>query len=188
VKEQRPEELATLQDLAQRALEHPDLLEPRASHQVLRLWRDPAFGNPTTWAVYELQAGASSSRSSHLSPQLVLRAVTWDRRHDLERFADPLQGIREGFSAPPTMHLRDGQIARKPVDSWLEEVRQMSIPVLGVVPSKGLDGEFWGIEVDQPFLLVRLQWWEEGPTEWAPFTQAVVRLQQLLADACQVEE
>jgi hypothetical protein len=192
MKENRPEALATLQDRAQWALEHPNLLEPQAQlremHQQLRLWHDLAFGNPTTWAVFESRAGASSSRRSQPSPQLAVREVTWDRQHDLQRFVDPLQGVREGFSAPPTILVQDGVIAREAVDSWLQDVRQVSIPVLGVAPAIGLDGESWGIEVDRPFLLVRLQWWGDGPQVWIPFTQAVVHLQQLLADASQVDE
>jgi hypothetical protein len=192
MKENRPDELATLQNRAQWALEHPDLLEPSAQlqdmHERLRLWHDPAFGNPTTWAVFESREGASSSRSRHPSPQLVVREVTWDRRHDLGRFVDPLQGVREGFHAPPTILVQDGAIARELIDAWLQEIRQVSIPVLGVTPARGLDGESWGIEIDQPFLLVRLRWWEDGPTEWAPFTQSVVHLQQLLAGASQVNE
>ncbi len=190
--EHRPEELATLKSRAQSALEHPDLLEPHARlhemHQLLRLWHDPAFGNPTTWAIFESRAGASTSRRSQLSFQLAAREVTWKRQHDMGRFSDPLQGVREGFHAPPTIRVQDGAIAQKLIESWLQEVHQIRLPVLGVTPAVGLDGESWGIEVDQPFLLVRLQWWEDGPTEWAPFIQAVVQLQRLLADACQVDD
>jgi hypothetical protein len=34
----------------------------------------------------------------------------------------------------------------------------------------------WGIEVDQPCLRVRLEWWIDGPADWAEFTRAVTRL------------
>ncbi len=55
--ERRPEEIAQLQARAREALEQLDQLEPRAPvqhlRQLLRLWHDPAFGNPTAWAVFE---------------------------------------------------------------------------------------------------------------------------------------
>ena len=185
--EHRPEEIAHLQARAHEALEHLGLLEPRAQvqhlRQLLRLWHDPAFGTPTAWAVYE-HARLPSDPAGHRPPTwMAVREATWDRPHDLGRFADPLQGVREGFSAPPTIRVRDGRIAQRSVTSWLREVRQLPIAILGVRGPVGLDGEFWGIEVGDVFLQVRLQWWGAGPAQWARFTQAIARLHALLAGA-----
>lgn len=183
--ERRPEEIAQLQARAREALEHLALLEPRAQvqhlRQLLRLWHDPAFGTPTAWAVYEHVRLPSAPQGRRPPTWMAVREATWDRPHDLGRFADPLQGMREGFSAPPTIRVRDGRIARGTVTSWLREVRQLPIVLLGIRGPVGLDGESWGIEVDDPFLQVRLQWWGTGPTQWLPLTQAIARLHALLA-------
>jgi hypothetical protein len=101
----------------------------------------------------------------------------------MRRFADPLQGLREGFDAPPTITVRDGQIARESVTSWLQEVARIRIALFGVEAPWGVDGESWGIEVIRPFLQARLEWWGDGPTSRAGFTRAVARLRKQLTDA-----
>jgi hypothetical protein len=185
--EHRPEEIAQLQARAREALEQLDRLEPRAPvqhlRQLLRLWHDPAFGNPTAWAVFEHVRLPSDPAGHRLTTWMVVREATWDRPHDGGRFTNPLQGVREGFSAPPTVRVRDGHIAQRPVRSWLHEVRQLPIALVAIQGPVGLDGEFWGLEVGNAFLQVRLQWWGSGPRQWAPLTQAIARLHQLLAGA-----
>src|SRR5258706_1282443 len=114
---------------------------------------------------------------------MVVREATWDRPHDGGRFADPLQGVREGFSAPPTIRVRDGRIAQRVITSWLREVRQLPIVLLGITGPFGLDGESWGIEVGDAFLQVRLQWWGAGTRQRSALTQATLRLRALLAGA-----
>jgi len=165
--EHRPEEIAQLQTRALEALEHLGRLEPRAPvqhlRQLLRLWHDPVFGAPTAWAVFEHVRLPSDPQGHRLPPWMAVREATWDRPHDLGRFADPLQGMREGFHAPPTIRVRDGRIAQGSITSWLREVRQLPIVLLGITGPFGLDGESWGIAVDDPFLQVRLQWWGAGP-------------------------
>jgi hypothetical protein len=185
--ERRPEEIAQLQARAREALEQLDQLEPRAPvqhlRQLLRLWHDPAFGNPTAWAVFEHVRLPSDRQGHRLPTWMMVREATWDRAHDGERFTNPLQGVREGFSAPPTIRVRDGRIAQRSVTSWLREVRQLPIAILGLRGPVGLDGESWGIEVGDAFLQVRLQWWGAGPRQWVPVTQAIARLHTLLAGA-----
>lgn len=187
--EHRPKEIAQLQARAREALEHLDRLEPRAPvqhlRQLLHLWHDPAFGTPTAWAVFEHVQLPSDPQGHRLPTWMVVREATWDRAHDGERFTNPLQGVREGFSAPPTIRVRDGRIAQRVITSWLREVRQLPIVLLGITGPFGLDGASWGIEVGDAdaFLQVRLQWWGSGPRQWAPLTQAIARLHTLLAGA-----
>jgi hypothetical protein len=190
--EQRPEEIAQLQARAQHALEHLAALEPCAPvqqmRQVLRLWHEPAFGTPKAWALFEHVRLPSDPSTRLLPAWMLVREATWDRPQDMGRFADPLQGLREGFDAPPTITVRDGQIAQEAVMSWLQEMAQLPIALFGVEAPWGIDGETWGLEVRQPFLHVRLQWWGAGPTPWAELTRAVAHLREQLTDTVRPRE
>lgn len=86
---------------------------------------------------------------------MVVREATWDRTHDLGRFAHRLQGVRGGFAAPATIRVRDGRIAQRPVRSWLREARRLRLALFGSRGPFGLDGESWGIEVGDDVLQVR---------------------------------
>jgi hypothetical protein len=190
--ENRPDEIARLQSGAQHALQHPEELEPRAAMQnvrrILRLWHEPAFSTPAAWALFDHTIVSSDPVSRPLPSWMLVRETVWDRPHDMGRFADPLQGLREGFAAPPTITVHDGHIARKAVELWFQEAARLLIAPLGVEAPWGVDGEMWGIEVSRPFLQVRLEWWGDGPTPWAEFTRAVAWLHKQFTDAVRADD
>ena len=90
--------------------------------------------------------------------------------------------ITRGWQAPPTLSIRDAQVADALLRRHLEELRRLPIPVAGVEAPVGVDGELFGLQYDGVFLATRLQWWEEGPQAWSAFTLAVTRLRNALAE------
>jgi hypothetical protein len=177
--ESRPEELAELETRARWALEHPERLEPREVVEdvrpVVRLWHYPAFSDYACWAVFRPARRNMSDQSG------IVRRVIWEWTHDLRRFADPLEWLKQGYRAPPTIVVRD---ARMPADQFaplLAELALAPVPAAGIAAYWGLDSETFGFEnVESGFLRVRLEWWCDGPEEWRAFTRCVAHLRGAL--------
>lgn len=176
--ENRPEARAELERRARQALEHPEAIEPVGvldrMHVTLRLWRYPAFFNHVAWSVFEPHANEAGKR------QTLVREVVWDRAHDLARFSDPLEGVRQGFHSPPTLHLRDAAVSSRQYQRLLHDIATHPAPVVQFRSIIGLDGEQFGIASETGFNSARMEWWGDGPKEWRDFIAAVMRLRAFL--------
>jgi hypothetical protein len=173
--EHRPEERARLEASARHALERPELQEPHdAVHYLrplLRLWRYPAFFAYTSLTVF----GPPDDAGMRL-----LRQVRWDMPHDVARFADPLEGIRQGFNAPPTLSVRDVSLPVELLREHLRAFHQLPIPLVVMGVPVGVDGEQCGLRLDAQVRSVEVQWWGDGPPEWAGIVAAFCRLYDAL--------
>ena len=99
----------------------------------------------------------------------------------MSRFSDPLEGVGQGFHAPPSVTVRDASVAEELLRRHLKELSKLPIPVVGIEEPVGLDGEDFGLRVYGYFLGTQLEWWADGPRSWAAFTAAVARLRGFLA-------
>lgn len=173
--ENRPAERELLQRRAEQALEDPASLEPSEpllfARPQLRLWHYPAFFVWTTWMVFEQPANEHS---------LLARRVIWDSPYDHSRFSDPLEGVRQGFSAPPTLTVDDASTIDNALQPFLHELGRQPIPVVTPHPSIGLDGETFGFQSYGSSATIRLQWWHDGPKEWRPLIEAIGRIRDFL--------
>ncbi len=177
--ENRPEELAELEARAQHALEHAEQLEPREAVSdfcpMLRLWHYPAFFDHKSWTIF-CPIGPNRGNGS-----VPIREVAWVRTHDLRRFADPLEWLKQGSRTSPTIHTRDARMPTRDIQLLLAELAKVPVPTVGIEVQWGLDGEVFGFEDCAPrFLHARLEWWGDGPEEWRAFTQTVARLRTAL--------
>jgi hypothetical protein len=175
--EDRPEERRTLELRGLLALEYAAQHEPvemiRELRPLLRLWNYPAFFPYTSWTVFD-PPDASRNR--------LVRQVQWDRPHDMLRFSDPLEGVRQGFHAPPSLRVNDAYIADGTLQQYLDELSRLPIAVVGIAAPLVLDGEVAGLQVYEHFFGTQVQWSGDGPSTWSAFTAAVARLQSFLAD------
>jgi hypothetical protein len=109
--EHRPEERNELVERARHALEHPDEVEPHDNlHRyslLLRLWRYPSFEPWIAWALFEPGRYADGANALHV------RQITWDQQRDLSRFANPMEWLRQGYRAPPTLGVADETVSRE---------------------------------------------------------------------------
>jgi hypothetical protein len=173
--EQHSVERAALEMRGRRALEEAAQHEPqnavRDLQPLLRVWHYPAFFAYSSWTFFDPPDDARSR---------LVRQVQWDRPHDLLRFVDPLEGVTQGFQAPPSVSARDDRVADCTLRSHVEELRRLPIPVAGIEAPFGLDGEIFGLQCYGYFLATHLQWWAEGPRAWSAFTSAVTRLRNAL--------
>ncbi len=111
---------------------------------------------------------------------LMVRRVIWDNPHDHGRFSDPLEGVRQGFFATPSLTVDDARTTRKALQPYLRELRAQPIPVLILRPAIGLDGETFGFQNHASSDTIRLEWWCDGPKEWRPLIKAVGRMRDFL--------
>lgn len=178
--ENRPEERAELESRAFWALEHLGQVEPREAvdrlQQMLRLWQYPAFDQYSAWAVFIPRREALVDET-----RVLIREVTWDRPHDLQRFANPLEWLKQGYRTPPLLHVQDVKIAYSRISALLGDLARLPVQVVAVQTLIGLDGEEFGFEYSASFLIrARLEWWCDGPTEWRAFIDCVARLRETL--------
>jgi hypothetical protein len=176
--EKRHQELYELRDRARWALEHAEHQEPceavQRLHVLLRLWHYPAFDLHTSWTVFQTQG------SSRETAQLSIRQVVWDNIRDSQRLTDPMEGLRRGFHTHPTLRICDAAVGFDEYNDIVATGRHLAIPMVGVEESVGLDGETFGIEIEEFLTHRRLEWWCSGPEEWRPFTKWVASLRSFL--------
>lgn len=150
--ENRPVEREALEMRGQHALEHAAQHEPREAvrnlQPLLRLWHYPASFAYVSWTVFD-PPDASRTR--------LVRQVRWDRPHDLLRFSDPLEGVRQGFQAPPTIFVRDARVEDDKFRADVQDLSRVPIPVVGIEAPFGVDGEVFGLHLYGYFLATQIQ-------------------------------
>jgi hypothetical protein len=165
---------AELEARAQRLLEHPKDLEPREVIRLygslLRLWHYPVYGSQTTWTI--LSPGKKASPGS----LPMVREVVWDRDADNERLFASAESLTRDTATQPTLRVRDAVLPAPMLDRFLAQGASLSVPVIVLAKSGGVDGEYFGLETYEVSPFVRLQWWCDGPTEWRHFTDWVTAL------------
>lgn len=157
--EHRHKEFSELSARAQGYLERLKVHLPH-HNLLLRLWHYPSFGRHISWLVHSPLPQYQKSDSP-----LVLEAV-WDQLFDSQRFSDPLEGLKHGFSLEPTVFLRQAELRPDELELKLAKLREMLLPVSLDDGSVGLDGESFGVETFGFKASVRLVWWSEGYREW----------------------
>jgi hypothetical protein len=167
--ENRREERQQLQERGEAALMNALILDPRpppGSITAYRFWHYPAFGVYHSWTIITNQN----------VPERIVRRVAWDRPHDMRRFVDPLEGVRQGFSAPPTLAMGDRVIMHETWEALFAEVAGASLPLFDFPERIGIDGESWGLAIPGYCEQALVQWWSDGPPAWRPFTTRVVAM------------
>jgi hypothetical protein len=138
-------------------------------------WHFPAFGDYHSWSV-------CTFRKRHdQPPQRLARQITWRRLSDVQRFTNPLTGLAEGFNRWPSIEVRDGFVHEEEVESRLEELTRIVIPVLPAERVMGTDRETFGFALEPE---VRFEWWCEGPDAWKPLTGWTSETRDWLTKVC----
>ena len=135
---------------------YPGLPQYRHSCVSLRIWEYPSFQPYSSWAIIEA------------SKQMFLRRVTWHHIPSIEP-------ITFGSEVP---------IEPTQLEPLLAQLKSIQIPPFIRVPTVGIDGTTYGIEIRSFRVSARLSWWETPPAEWAALqswhAQAVATFEALL--------
>jgi hypothetical protein len=178
--EDRPEERRELLERGRYALKHPDETEPRGNlHRYslfLRLWRYPSFEPWISWAIFEPGRYADDANALHV------RQITWDQQCDLGRFADPMEWLRQGYRAPPTLRVADTAVSSELLKPYQDELARACIPLFPREDFITLDGEERGVETYGFAVSARVVWRPGRPRDTPPALLNLERLMDLLTE------
>jgi hypothetical protein len=168
VVEHREAEWAELEARAMRLLEDSASASPSFKGwpvwPVLKLSLYPSFAPCQSWTIYSIKP-----RSVPIADPMV-RELTWDRPADRERLlADPIKGLKSGFSTQPSIKFRDAVISAQHLASHLAKGRQVTVEAVVFNEMVVLDGETWSYQTYGVPGHLRVSWWGNGPIEWREF-------------------
>ena len=140
------------------AVQRPYELQQFGPHgvPVLTVYHIPSFLDCFGWTVYQ----------KHGKPDYKLQTIIWKQIADGERIQNFISGraiIKLSEVAEPTLLESISCIEAKRFDQHIAALNHIKIP-LDANRSIGLDGEIFGVRLHGQF---ELEWWENGPTEWA---------------------
>lgn len=170
--ENRPEERRILEERAMAVLEDSELTG--GEFRRVRVWEYPAFADYFSWIVQDVDFGGSHPKT------YTAQQIVWNRTHDLARFADPLEGVRQGFHSPPTIAIRTATRDANVMQPLLHELAAVSIPADVKRETIALDGIQMGVDVVDAGQSLRVVWHDPRPDEWQPFIAVVGRLTDTL--------
>lgn len=136
---------------------YPGLARRPYASVSLRIWRFQSFQPYSSWAIIEA------------SEQMFLRRVTWDQSR---------------LSIEPITFASEVPIEQPHLEPLLTQLQSIQIPPFISVPTAGIDGTTYGVELGSFRLSAHLSWWETPPAEWAALhswhAQAVATFEPLL--------
>jgi hypothetical protein len=151
-------------------LQLKDVPESGSYRHVFSFWAMPSFTPAYRWTVYSTLPFAKGKRS-------FATCAIWRSDLDSEKLRSPVERLRYPKELAPTIQeatlwLRDGQ-----VEEIEQRIRGISIPLyLGQTRYAGCDGTRFEFRCDELFFGTSLHWWEDLPSEWRPFTEAVMQV------------
>lgn len=165
---------AELSRRANDALENVENLEafPRY-RQVIQICEKPWFSNYISWTVF-------AEGETKLNP--IVRQLTWKRLEDVERFRNPLEGLRKGWTPQPTLEIEEVFLKQEKFSDLMVEGATISIPLVDIKTPLGLDGTSYILQVTNHFGGFRLNWWSDGPQEWHQMIQWAHKLRKFFVE------
>jgi hypothetical protein len=143
---------------------------------VFSLWILPSFTPSSRWTVYSpspFRKGKSPFAS----------CTVWRSDLDLEKFKSPVERLRHPKDLAPTIEDDLVWLTGYDIEDFVQRIRGISIPFfLGSASVVGCDGTRFEFRCDGSFFGGSLHWREDGPHEWRPFTEAVMKIAADLND------
>lgn len=171
-------EIARLREVAEEYLSDPSIIPGAQSRRrwrwVLLVWEYPSFNLHRSWAVYMRKDEAS------------MRQVTWNQLGDLERFSDPIKGLREGVRSGPSIEVRDRPLELARLDATLRELNSIALPPFRQHESVMLDGVRFGVAL--PEAGARSAWNGTGPASWSVLTAWATKTRSWLSGVAAVPQ
>lgn len=151
---------AQLQANAINALEQASQEPPASGLSVsIQLLAYPSFGSYRSWTIF-----ADRNRE-----RIMARQITWDMLGDLERFTNPLEGLKQGWQDEPAIAQIEQNVSAKELTPRLDALSRIKLP-LNHKPTIGIDGTTYGLQMPGYGSSIHLTWWVKGPDAWHELT------------------
>ncbi len=156
------------------ALENMNIRDtyPRA-HAVIQLWMYPAFSDFVSWTVF--------ADKDHTNP--IVKQVIWNKLFDIQRFTDPLEGLKKGWHTAPIMSVEEALLRSDEFAARLKNGQSIRVALLTEKSPWGLDGTSYGLWYKHFYADFRLKWWADGPQEWRELTTWASDMRTYLSQA-----
>lgn len=169
-----------LRNRATAAIKRGAICDERGVSRLFQVAVLPSFDVATSWEVFFKRDKEAVSHFALLT--------TWDQSNDAAKFRTPTERLRHPPVIAPTIRTRRIALPSEPVAAWCKALRSTSIPTWPGDHVFGMDGVFYRFAAGDPFMSVTLDWWEDGPDEWAEFTAAVRNVLAALEKLAPVSE
>lgn len=165
------------QVLSEKARQHlKDVPESESYRHVFSLWTYPSFAPASRCTVHSPLPRAKGK-------QPFISFTTWRSDLDLEKLRSPVERLKYPKELAPTIQDDVLWLEESEVEEVEARIRDLSIPIyLGQTTVLGCDGTGFEFRYDKLFYGISLHWWEDQPSQWRAFTEAVVRVVKELED------
>jgi hypothetical protein len=102
----------------------------------------------------------------------------------VSRFVNPLEWLRQGFRAAPTLDVSDSAASREMLMPYLDELAYTRIPLLWQDSSIVLDGEEHGVQTYSGAVSIRTTWQAGAERNTTAVVRSLERLMELLQTLC----
>ncbi len=149
-------------------LRQANYIELVKAHRVLQYLVLPSFGNYVSVDIF---------RNSDNS--LIAAQTTW--RYDLDAlaFLNPRARIKYPNPFSPSMEAKEIETAPEPLQTMLDRLAALQLPLGVNVPTMGIDGTRYEIAFGHKPPSCRLCYWHELPDSWSQLSPHLKPLQQL---------
>jgi len=143
---------------------------------VFSIWMMPSFSPPSRCTVYSPLPRAKEK-------QPFADFTVWRSELDGEKLRSPTERLKHPKDLIPTIENEVVWLTADEVKQMEQTIQGISIPLyLGQGSVAGCDGTSFEFRYDEIFFGGSIHWWENFPTEWRPFTEAVVRIATALRE------
>jgi hypothetical protein len=144
--------------------------ESGSYRHVFSIWTMPSFSPPFRCSIY-------SPLPVAIGKEPFADFRVWRSDLDWEKFRSPVERLKHPKDLTPAIESEVIWLTADEIKEMEQTIRGISIPLyLGHVPIAGCDGTSFEFRYHELFFGTSLHWWENFPTEWRPFTEAVVQI------------
>lgn len=168
------DEVAQLVRMVRAIFADPAALEPpipdAGRRSRIKIWDESSFEDHQSWTVWGANPG-----EPNVGTLGFVRRIVWRREVDIAPRFDPVRRLQLlGQPLAPTVDVTDANLSVEMIADWLDRLPALESLSESVKRGRALhlDGERYGVEIDDGAILCRYGWWGASK-DWMPSNQAL---------------
>jgi hypothetical protein len=150
-----------------------NIAESGSYTRMFTLFIEPSFEPSRSFTLY-------APRPTLDNKDGVATQLTWRSDIDGEKLRDPVERLRHGIHIEPTIESDSWKVDESSLSSIRDRLSKIAVPIYAKSDGIGLDGTSYEFQYNQRFHSISLKWWEQYPSEWRPFTEALMDIYKML--------
>jgi hypothetical protein len=132
-----------------------------------------SFDNSTGWEIY--RKISPTNAKSYFAVR-----TCWQRDRDATKFETPIERLKHHSTLMPTLVTRQIELPDEEVESIINKLKAVSIPVFIEIETIGTDGTSYEFSFDEYFVSGIYRWWETPPAPWKPLSEVILTILRYL--------